>query len=66
VDVYVDEARRHHQASRIDHVAGGRIFQMIDRRDTAARDSDVKAPARRTGAVDDVAAHEENVKVHWL
>ena len=39
---------------------------MIDRSDAAARDSDVKAPTRRTGAVDDVAAGEEDIKVHRL
>src|ERR1700694_87228 len=64
--VDVHEAWRDNEATSIYDARRTRSLETIEHADTAARDADVEAFARRTTAVDHIATRDEQVKVHGL
>ena len=62
----VDEAGCDREALGVDYTPGPRFIQTIERCHTAVGDADIEALARRASAVDDIAAPDEDVEVHWL
>ena len=62
VRVHVDEAGRDDLARRVQVPARGLAVQVTDRHDLVVPDSDVRAAARTSGAVDDLSALDLQVK----
>ena len=60
--VDVDEPGRHDEARDVQGLACGRPRKRFDRHDPAVADTDVGRERRRTGAVDDPAAREEEIE----
>src|SRR5205085_12487753 len=57
----IDEARRHDPVARVDDPRARGPADLADRRDASVLDPDVRAPARRAGAVDDLATGDDEL-----
>ena len=62
----VDEAGRDDLTLRVDRPAGGALVTWLDRDDASAANGDVRPPGRRAGAVDDVAAADDEIVGHGI
>ncbi len=62
VGVRVDEAGRDHQARHVDPGVRGGVRQIADGGDAVAAHAQVGAPSRGVAAVDEGAAHEQQVE----
>ena len=63
VDVHIDEPRGDDPAFRVDDTPGGGVRDAVDRGDLSTNDADVQAGPRRAGAIDDIAAGDEDVEL---
>ena len=63
VAVHVDEAGRHNQAGDVDRLGGPCVYEVAYRRNAPIADRHVGHTRRAPRAVDDGAAHQEQVEV---